>query len=172
MRSFKLLGLISLMLASSVVAAQQTLFNVGVLTCTLVSGEGQARPLSCGFKPASTGGEGRYVGIIREGGTSLQGKQILVWTVMAAEGMKVSPEALGQRFTSQPDHPDQLVGKTNSSIILQPETTAGADKRGAITEIELQADLKPGLAHRLAPRQRSRAACPHSETAPSNPKGA
>lgn len=143
MRSFKLLGLLSLVLASSVVAAQQTPSNVGVLTCTLVPGEGQARPLSCGFKPTSTGGEGRYVGTIREGGTSLQGKQILVWTVMAAEGMKVGPEALGQRFTSQPDHPNQLIGKTNSSIILQPETTAGADKRGAITEIELQLTSNP-----------------------------
>jgi hypothetical protein len=143
MRSFKLLGLICLTLASSVVAAQQTPSNVGVLTCTLVPGEGQARSLSCGFKPASTGGEGRYVGTIREGGTSLQGKQILVWTVMAAEGTKVGPEALGQRFTSQPDHPDQLVGKTNSSIILQPETTPGTDKRSVITEIELQLTSNP-----------------------------
>ncbi len=143
MRSFKLPGLLSLMLASSIVAAQQTSSNVGVLTCTLVPGEGQARPLSCGFKPASTGGEGRYVGTIREGGTGLQGKQILVWTVMAAEGMKVGPEALGQRFTSQPDHPDKLVGRTNSSIVLQPETTAGTDKRGAITEIELQLTSNP-----------------------------
>ena len=103
MDPLKLLGLISLMLASSIVAAQQApSSNMGVLTCTLVPGEGQARPLSCGFKPASAGGEGRYVGTIREGGTSLQGKQILVWTVMAAEGMKVGPEALGQRFSSQP----------------------------------------------------------------------
>ena len=62
MCSFKLLVLTSLMLASSVVAAQQTPSNVGILTCTLVPGEGQARPLSCGFKPASTGGEGRTLG--------------------------------------------------------------------------------------------------------------
>ena len=96
-----------------------------------------------GFKPASTGGEGRYVGTIREGGTSLRGKQILVWTVMAAEGMKVGPEALGQRFTSQPNEPGKLVGKTNSSIMLQPDTTAGADKRDAITEIELQLTSNP-----------------------------
>ena len=144
MDPLKLLGLISLMLASSIVAAQQApSSNMGVLTCTLVPGEGQARPLSCGFKPASAGGEGRYVGTIREGGTSLQGKQILVWTVMAAEGMKVGAEALGQRFTSVPDHPGKLVGKTNSSIMLQPETTAGADKRDAITEIELQLTSNP-----------------------------
>ena len=143
MRSFKHLGLISFMLASSVVVAQQTPSNVGILTCTLVPGEGQARPLSCGFKPSSSGGEGRYVGNIREGGTNLQGKQILVWTVMAAEGMKVGPEALGQRFASEPNEPDKLVGKTNSSIVLQPETTAGADKRSTITEIELQLTSNP-----------------------------
>ena len=143
MRSFKLPGLISLMLASSVVAAQQTPSNVGVLTCTLVPGEGQARPLSCGFKPASTGGEGRYVGTIREGGTSLQGKQILVWTVMAAEGMKVGPEALGQRFTSQADHPDSLSEEQTRRSYCNPKTTAGTDKRGAITEIELQLTSNP-----------------------------
>ena len=80
---------------------------------------------------------------IREGGTGLQGKQILVWTVMAAEGMRVGPEALGQRFTREPNEPDKLVGKTNPSIVLQPETTAGADKRGAITEIELQLTSNP-----------------------------
>lgn len=144
MDPLKLLGLISLMLASSIVAAQQTpSSNMGVLTCTLVPGEGQARPLSCGFKPASAGGEGRYVGTIREGGTSLQGKQILVWTVMAAEGMKVGPEALGQRFSSQPGDPSKLVGKTNSAIMLQPETTAGPDKRDTIREIELQLTSNP-----------------------------
>jgi hypothetical protein len=61
---------------------------------------------------------------------------------MAAEGMKVAPEALGQRFSSQPGDPSKLVGKTNSAITLQPET-AGADKRDAITEIELQLTSNP-----------------------------
>ena len=144
MRSFKLLGLISFMLASSVVAAQQTPSNVGVLTCSLVPDESKARPLSCGFKPTSSGGEGRYVGAIREGGVSLQGKQILVWTVMVSEGMKIDPAALGQRFSSQPGDPSKLVGKTNSAITLQPETTPpGGDKRHAITEIELNLTSNP-----------------------------
>jgi hypothetical protein len=62
---------------------------------------------------------------------------------MAAEGLKVSPEALGQRFTSEPNDPEKLVGKTNSSIVLQPETTAGADNRSTITEIELQLTSNP-----------------------------
>ena len=85
-----------LMLAPSIVAAQQTPSNVGVLTCSLVPAETKARPLSCGFKPTSSGAEGRYVGAIREGGLGLQGKQILVWTVMASEGMKIDPAALGK----------------------------------------------------------------------------
>ena len=139
----KVIVLISLMLASSIAAAQQTLSNMGVLTCTLVPGEGQARPLSCGFKPAATGGDGRYVGMIRTGGANLQGKQILVWTVMAAEGMKIGPEALAQRFSSLPGDPTKLVGKTNPTIVLQPETSAGTDQRDAITEIELQLTSNP-----------------------------
>ena len=103
MHPFILLRLILLlMLAPSIVAAQQTPSNVGVLTCSLVPDVKQARPLSCGFKPTSSGGEGRYVGAIRKGGVSLQGKQILVWTVMATEGMKIDPAALGQRFLGQP----------------------------------------------------------------------
>ena len=133
-----------LMLAPSIVAAQQTPSNVGVLTCLLVPDESKARrPLSCGFKPTSSGGEGRYVGAIREGGVSLQGKQILVWTVMTSEGTKIDPAALGQRFSVQPGDPAKLVGKTNSAITLQPETTPGADKRDAITEIELNLTSNP-----------------------------
>ena len=89
-----------LMLVPSIGAAQQTLSNVGVLTCSLMPDESKARPLSCGFKPTSSGGEGRYVGAIREGGAGLQGKQILVWTVMTTEGMKIDPAALGQTFSS------------------------------------------------------------------------
>ena len=144
MHPFILLRLILLlMLAPSIVAAQQTPSNVGVLTCSLVPDEKQARPLSCGFKPTSSGGEGRYVGAIREGGVSLQGKQILVWTVMATEGMKIDPAALGQRFLGQPGDPGKLVGTTNSAITLQPETTPGADKRDAITEIELNLTSNP-----------------------------
>jgi hypothetical protein len=143
MYPLKAFGLLCLTLASSTVAAQQTPSNMGVLTCTLIAGEGQARPLSCGFKPALAGGEGRYVGTIREGGASLQGKQILVWTVMAAEGMKVGAEGLAQRFSSQPGDPPVLVGKINSAIMLQPETNAGADQRDAITDIELQLTSNP-----------------------------
>jgi hypothetical protein len=132
-----------LILAPSIVSAQQTPSNVGVLTCSLVPDETKARPLSCGFKPTSSGAEGRYVGAIREGGASLQGKQILVWTVMASGGMKIDPAALGQRFSSQPGDPDKLVGKTNSAITLQPETTPGGNKRDAIKEIELNLTSNP-----------------------------
>jgi hypothetical protein len=114
-----------------------------VLTCTLVPGEGKARPLSCGFKPAFAGGEGRYVGSVREGGASLQGKQILVWTVLAAEGTKIGPDALGQLFSSRPGDSAKLMGNANPAIILQPETTAGADKGDAITEIELKLTSNP-----------------------------
>jgi hypothetical protein len=76
MYPFMLLRLIFLlMLAPSIVAAQQTPSNVGVLTCSLVPDETKARPLSCGFKPTSSGAEGRYVGAIRKGGESLQGNK-------------------------------------------------------------------------------------------------
>jgi hypothetical protein len=139
----KPLGLMSLVLASSIVAAQQMPSNMGVLTCTLVPSEGEARPLSCGFKPTSAGGEGRYVGSIRQGGARLQGKQIIVWTVLAAGGMKVGPEALGQRFSTQPSAPGKLVGDTNSAIMLQPETPPAADNRDAITQIELKLTSNP-----------------------------
>jgi hypothetical protein len=40
-------------------------------SANLHGSEGQARPLSCGFKPTSAGGEGRYVGSIRQGGARL-----------------------------------------------------------------------------------------------------
>ena len=142
MYPLKTLGLICL-LATSVAMAQQTASNMGVLTCTLVPSEGEARPLSCGFKPTSTGGEGRYVGTIRESRARAEGKQIIVWTVLAAGGMKVGPDALGQRFSSQPGAPDKLVGVVNPAIMLQPETPPGADNRDAITEIELKLTSNP-----------------------------
>ena len=143
MYPLKTLGLISLVVASSIAIAQQTPSNMGLLTCTLVPSEGEARPLSCGFKPTSTGGEGRYVGTIRESRARPQGKQILVWTVLASGGMRVGPDALGQRFSSQPGEPGKLVGQTNPAIMLQPETSPGADNRDAITEIELKLTSNP-----------------------------
>jgi Protein of unknown function (DUF992) len=140
MHPLKGLALLSLVLASAG-AAQQTPSNIGVLTCTLVAGDGQSKPLSCGFKPALAGGEGRYVGTIRKGGASLTGKQILVWTVMATQGMKVVSEALSQRFSSDSRQPAVLVGQTNSAIMLQPE--AGAEQRDPITDVELQLVSNP-----------------------------
>ena len=119
MYPLKTLGLICL-LATSVAMAQQTASNMGVLTCTLVPSEGEARPLSCGFKPTSTGGEGRYVGTIRESRARAEGKQIIVWTVLAAGGMKVGPDALGQPFSSQPGAPDKLVGVVNPGSCCSP----------------------------------------------------
>ena len=56
MYPLRTLGLISFVLASTIAVAQETPSNMGVLTCTLVPIEGEARPLSCGFKPTSTGG--------------------------------------------------------------------------------------------------------------------
>jgi hypothetical protein len=143
MYPLKILGLIPLVVASSIAMAQPTPSNMGVLTCTLVPSEGEARPLSCGFKPTSTGGEGRYVGTIRKGQGHPQGKQIIVWTVLGAGGMKVGPEALGQRFSSQPGEPGKLVGETNPAIMLQPETPPGVDNRDSITEIELKLTSNP-----------------------------
>ena len=62
---------------------------------------------------------------------------------MATGGMKVGPEALGQRFSSKPSEPGKLVGNTNPAIMLQPETPPGADNRDAITEIELKLTSNP-----------------------------
>ena len=141
--TLKTLGL-SLVLASPIAIAQQTPSNMGVLTCTLVPSEGEARPLSCGFKPTSTGGEGRYVGTIRESRARPQGKQILVWTVLAAGGMRVGPDALGQRFSSQPGEPGKLVGQTNWMCcnVKQSTRTSGCAVRACLKGISM-ADAKP-----------------------------
>ncbi len=132
------LTVICTLVLAAQVQAQEKPTNMGILTCTLVANEGKDKPLSCGFKPAATGREGKYTGAIKEGGSELKGKQILIWTVLGPAGVKVTPAALAQRFMSKDVDAAHLVGETNSSILLQPETNPGSQKGSGVTRIELQ----------------------------------
>ena len=111
--------------------AEKAPANFGVLTCTLVKpGQDAGHKMTCGFKPAGTGAEEKYSGIIRESSQDLpSGKIVLIWTVLGPAEGKIRAGILAQRYvkaTNAPGHAPVLVGETNSGIALQFETNDSA----------------------------------------------
>ena len=98
--------------------------------------------MTCGFKPAGTGAEEKYSGIIRESSQDLpSGKVVLIWTVLGPAEGKIRAGILAQRYvkaTNAPGHAPVLVGETNSGIALQFETNDSAAPYETITQMELQ----------------------------------
>ncbi len=131
------IGMLMLMVATAALAQAHS--NVGVLTCTSGGTEAQVQTMTCGFKPTA-GGEGTYVGTIGGSARQPEGKRVLVWSVLASANAKVSPNILSQR-TSQVTKGDgksgALIGETDPSIILLPETSAG-EEGNTITQLELK----------------------------------
>jgi hypothetical protein len=63
-----------------------------------------------------------------------------VWSVLAPDNAKVSPNVLSQRFSKDAKgdrKSGDLVGEAAPSIILVPETNAGEDGN-TITQLELK----------------------------------
>ena len=140
MRYRTLAGLIVLCLGTAALA-QEARTNMGVLTCTLGGPEGLERNMSCGFKPTGSGGEGKYAGIIRGHQAAPAGKRVLIWIVIGPANMQISAGALAQRYAAGRrvgGQPLALVGKKDSSIVLQSETNNGAEASDAVTQIELR----------------------------------
>ncbi len=145
MRYRTLAGLIVLCLGTAALA-QEPRTNMGVLTCTLGGAEGLERKMSCGFKPTGSGGEAKYAGIIRGRQAAPAGKRVLIWTVIGPANKQISASALAQRYgagRSAGGQPLTLVGKKDSSIVLQSETNNGTEASDAVTQIELRLMATP-----------------------------
>ena len=103
--------------------------------------------MTCGFKPTGSGAEERYVGTIRTRDEAAPaGKIVLVWAVIGPANMKMSAGILAQRFAKggrASGQPPTLVGETNSSIVLQFETSNGTEASDAITQVELKITTTP-----------------------------
>src|SRR5262245_63849100 len=78
--------------------AEKTPASLGVLTCTLVKpGQDTAHKMSCGFKPAGSGAEEKYSGMIHESSHDLPpGKVVLIWTVLGPAEEKMRAGLLAQ----------------------------------------------------------------------------
>jgi hypothetical protein len=123
--------------------AEKPLANLGVLTCTLVKpAQDMAQRMMCGFKPAGSGAEEKYRGIIRESGQALpSGKIVLMWSVRAPADTKASAGMIAQRYvkaTSAPGMPATLMGEKNRGIVLEFETNDSAAAYDTIAVIELE----------------------------------
>jgi hypothetical protein len=115
----------------------------GMLTCTFIKpAQDAAHKMTCGFKPAGTGAEEKYSGIILASSQDLpSGKIVLIWTVLGPVEGKIQAGILAQRYVKATNGPDQtpmLVGETDPGIALQFETNNGAAPYETITEMELQ----------------------------------
>ena len=135
----QLAALVLVCLATS--GSAQELTNLGLLTCTL--GERPGRSVSCGFKPTASGAEEKYVGTIRtRDDAAPAGKLVMIWAVMGPAKNKMSPGILAQSYAKEAGS-SGLVGETNSSIVLQFETSNGTEASDAITHVELKLTTTP-----------------------------
>jgi hypothetical protein len=124
-------------------SAEQARTNLGVLTCTVVKpAKDEGHKMNCGFKPAGSGAEEKYIGNVRGSEQELpSGKVVLVWTVVGPAEGKIGAGILSQRYTRGKDTSGQvsmLVGEKNPAIILQSETNDGSAAYASITQIELE----------------------------------
>ena len=140
---YMVLTCLSVVALTSAAYAEKVPATLGVLTCTLVKpGQDTAHKTSCGFKPAGSGAEEKYRGMIHESSHELPpGKIVLIWTVLGPVEGKMRAGILAQQYvkgTSVPGQTPMLVGETNSAIALLFETNNGGAAYEAITRMELQ----------------------------------
>jgi hypothetical protein len=129
-------------IAAPAIAVEQPRTHLGVLTCTLLKpAQDAGHKMTCGFKPAGTGGEEKYGGTIRESGQDLPpGKVVLIWLVLGPADGKMRAGILSQRYVKGVAAPGQaplLIGETDARIALLFETNDGAASYDTITQIEL-----------------------------------
>jgi len=136
-----------LMAAPAAFAQQQSLTNLGTLTCTTGDAPPQSAgdaTLSCSFKGQS-GLDGDFTGrIARRGAAGLPGgKRVLVWSVLSAKA-KVELSAIEGEYTGVTggDQPHALVGGANRSILLQPMTATSQIGDAPVPSV-LELRLKP-----------------------------
>jgi hypothetical protein len=128
---------------ATMLAAEKSQAQLGMLTCTLVKpAQDAANKMTCGFKPAGTGAEEKYSGTIRESGQDLpSGMVVLIWTVLGPAEEKIRVGILAQRYVKgigAPGQTSMLVGETNPAIVLQFETNNGAAIYDTIALMELE----------------------------------
>ena len=139
----QILWIVVLLLFATVALAEKRLTNLGILTCTA----GDKGTLRCGFKPAQSGAEEKYVGTIgTRSDAAPSAKAVMIWAVTGPADMKASAGLLAQRFVKGPGQtgqPPTLVGERNPAIILQFETNNGTEASDAITHIDLKLTTTP-----------------------------
>jgi hypothetical protein len=118
--------------------------SIGLLTCTLNDrgGDGTARDISCAFVPSTAPGqEQKYVGAVRGLPADAQGKQVLMWTVMAPAGMEPTAGFLEQRYLKEKTagHPPHWAGEARTEISLEFQTHGSAELGSAIADVVLRA---------------------------------
>lgn len=135
-------AIVGLMLVIPAAQSQQSVANLGTLTCTTAGAPDDPRAdvkLSCNFK--ATAGEARdYEGVAtRQGAASFPlGKHVLVWSVIGP-GTGDGP-ALNGMFRGQTggSGTSVLIGGANGSVRLEPVTGAAqVDAAAALTVLTL-----------------------------------
>ena len=135
-------AIVGSMFAIPTAHAQQSLANLGTLTCTIGAAPdnpGADVKLSCNFKPTS-GAPRDYEGIAtRQGAADFPaGKHVLVWSVVGP-GTGDAPALNGMfRGETGGSKASALVGGENGSVRLEPVTgTAQVDAPAALTVLTL-----------------------------------
>jgi hypothetical protein len=144
MRSYRLAVSAALVLAHSGVApAQPARTEIGLLTCGIAQSEEveggsdptplrQTRQMLCTFRPANSGAEETYDGMLQSVGLEkeLSEKRVMIWVVKGFAGIAGPPGLLQQVYAADlavnPGHAPPLIGETNVSIALQTMTDAQA----------------------------------------------
>ncbi len=126
-KSAGVLAFAALTLAGSAAFAQQSMTNLGTLTCTTADSAAETRSdatLSCNFKGLS-GLEGDFTGrIVRTGPADLPGgKRVLVWSVLSTDPKAELSAMEGEyRGLTGGQQSHVLVGGAARTIRLQPMT--------------------------------------------------
>ena len=107
--------------------AQQTLTNLGTLTCTTSEAPASTlrdANLSCHFR-AHSGRDGNYTGhITRRGSADLPpGKRVLIWTVLGRGAVDARDLSGSFRGKTGGTPTSALIGGKNSSFRLEPVTS-------------------------------------------------
>lgn len=137
MWSYRLAGSVALVLAHTGLAlTQPARTEIGLLTCGLAQHEEvqggsdqtplrQTRQMLCVFRPANSGAEEIYGGMLQSVGLEkeLSEKGVMIWVVKGIAGMAAPPGLLQQVYAADlaahPGHAPPLVGASNVSILLQ-----------------------------------------------------
>jgi hypothetical protein len=140
------------------VSSQQVAWEFGLLVCSLAQerranqGEpGQGREMLCRFRPGDRGAEESYAGTLQFIGRheALSGTRTIIFVVKGPIPANAAPGLLQQTYgpdaSSSADQQAPLVGRRNSSIMLQleaeksdqPSMALGQPNRTMIVGVEL-----------------------------------